>query len=160
VPLRSTEASASEGRMAGFPLGWSSDLAAETVDGSTAAGQTAEQSALQNCSQQPMAWCACIWPRDVIGQSCDAAANAGPVDIDRASASQMKANRRRMPMNYSKGSAGGNYVKRLRCCRALSQVKSCRHMVRKSSQKPVTASQAIAKPTVMISGWLKLDLSE
>ena len=31
-------------------------------------------------------------------------------------------------------------------------VKSCRHMVRKRSQKPVTASHAMANPTVMISG--------
>ena len=37
-----------------------------------------------------------------------------------------------------------------------SEAKSCRHMVRNSSQNPVTASQLIAKPTMMISGWLKL----
>lgn len=38
----------------------------------------------------------------------------------------------------------------------LTHVKSCRHIVRKSNQKPVTASHAMAMPTVIIRGWLKL----
>ena len=36
--------------------------------------------------------------------------------------------------------------------RRFAQAKSCRHMVRKRSQKPVTASQAMAKPTMIMSG--------
>lgn len=38
----------------------------------------------------------------------------------------------------------------------FSHVRSCRHIVRNSSQKPVTANHAIAMPTVTMSGWLKL----
>ena len=44
----------------------------------------------------------------------------------------------------------------MRCYLRRKNAKSCRHMVRNNSQNPVTASQAIAKPTMMISGWLKL----
>lgn len=38
----------------------------------------------------------------------------------------------------------------------FAHLRSCRHIVRNSSQKPVTASHAMAIPTVTIRGWLKL----
>ena len=44
----------------------------------------------------------------------------------------------------------------LRCQTCRNFAKSCRHIVRNSNQNPVTANQAMAEPTMMISGWLKL----
>lgn len=114
APPRSAEGSG--------PTGWTASLAsvstawsrAVPVDGSTAAGQIAAQSVAQVTLQQPLSssW-SCMGCDAAIGQSCDGAANAGPDDTAKASASQSRARRRRMSLNYSKGIGGstkGNAV--------------------------------------------------